>query len=102
MKPQRLRVSAYALLHDASRILLCRISKELPRLASSWTLPGGGLNFGETPEDAVIREVEEETGFRIEVRSIATIDSIFDTSGVEDFHGIRIIYQAVITGGHLR
>ncbi|MES2438791.1 MAG: NUDIX domain-containing protein [Verrucomicrobiota bacterium] len=102
MKPRRSRVSAYALIHDSNRILLCRLSKELPRWEGCWTLPGGGLDFGESPEQAVVREVEEETGLRVEVRSIAAIDSIHDTSGTEDFHGIRIIYHVDLAGGSLR
>jgi 8-oxo-dGTP pyrophosphatase MutT (NUDIX family) len=32
-----------------------------------WVLPGGRLEFGETPEQTVIREVFEETGFRVEI-----------------------------------
>ena len=102
MKTQRLRVSAYALLHCSNRILLCRLSKVVPRWKGYWTLPGGGLDFGERPEDAVVREVREETGLMIEVRSVADIDSIFDTTGEDEFHGIRVIYHATITGGALR
>jgi 8-oxo-dGTP diphosphatase len=60
------------------------------------------LNFGESPEEAVVREVEEETGLRIRLGSIAKIDSIFDTSGNEDLHSIRIIYYADIVSGELR
>lgn len=101
-KPQRLRVSAYALIHDAGRILLCRLSQELPRWQGFWTLPGGGLDFGEHPEAAVIREVEEETGFIVEVKSIVTADSIYDTSGPDDFQGIRLIYHVKIVGGQVR
>lgn len=37
-----------------------------------WVLPGGGLDAGETPEEGVIREVEEETGLQVDiVRKIA-------------------------------
>ncbi len=37
-----------------------------------WVLPGGGLDVGETPEEGVIREVEEETGLQVAiVRKIA-------------------------------
>jgi ADP-ribose pyrophosphatase YjhB (NUDIX family) len=102
MKPQRSRISAYALIHDSNRILLCRLSKEIPRWEGFWTLPGGGLNFGEHPEETVVREVEEETGFLVKIRSVATVDSIHDTSGSEDFHGIRIIYHVDLVGGLLR
>ena len=102
MKPRRFRISAYALIRDADRILLCRLSEEVPRWEGYWTLPGGGLDFGESPEEAAIREVEEETGLRIEIKSLATIDTLYDTSGSEDFHGIRIVYHAEVIGGQLR
>lgn len=102
MKPKRSRISAYAILHDSNHILLCRLSAVMTRWEGYWTLPGGGLNFGESPEAAAIREVEEETGLQIQITSIAAIDSIFDTSGIEDFHGIRVLYHAEVIGGALR
>jgi 8-oxo-dGTP diphosphatase len=52
----RVRPSAYALIRgEDGRLLLCRT----PRLV---TLPGGGIDSGETPEAAMVREVAEETG----------------------------------------
>ncbi len=103
MKPRRLRISAYAILQEAGQILLCRLSKELPQWEGRWTLPGGGLEFGESPEAAVIREAREETGLEIRVRSIATIDSLYDASRPhEEFHGLRILYHADVVGGELR
>ena len=102
MKTQRTRISAHALIHEEGRVLLCRLSKEVPRWVGLWTLPGGGLEFGESPEAAMVREVEEETGLIVEPVSILGIDSIHDTSGESDFHGIRILYQVRIIGGELR
>lgn len=102
MKSRRTRISAYALLYDEGRILLCRLAPHLERWAGRWTLPGGGLDFGESPEAAAVREVEEETGLRIQVKSIAGIDTILDAFGDSEFHGIRIIYHADIIGGSLR
>lgn len=102
MKPRRSRISAYGLIHDAGRILLCRLSPEVPRWEGYWTLPGGGIDFGESPEQTVVREVEEETGLVVRVKSLCTIDTIHDPSGAEDFHGIRIIYQVDVIGGSLR
>lgn len=102
MKAQRTRISAYALILAARRILLCRISAELPRWEGAWTLPGGGIEFGEEPEAAMIREVEEETGLIVRATGLAGIDSIHDTTGPDDFHGIRIIYNVEVVGGALR
>ena len=102
MKEQLTRIAAYGLVTHENKMLLCRISKELPRWQGQWTLPGGGLDFGEHPEDAVVREIEEETGLWVSVRSVATVDSKHDDSGIRDFHAIRIIYQAAYEGGELR
>jgi ADP-ribose pyrophosphatase YjhB (NUDIX family) len=49
-----------------------------------------------------MREVEEETGLRVRIKSLVAIDSIHDTSGEQDFHGLRIIYRAEVVGGSLR
>jgi ADP-ribose pyrophosphatase YjhB (NUDIX family) len=43
----------------AGEVLLVRHSYQTPRL---WMLPGGGLERGERPEDAAVRELREETG----------------------------------------
>ncbi|MEO1088763.1 MAG: NUDIX domain-containing protein, partial [Acidobacteriota bacterium] len=50
------RLAAYAVIVEDNRLLLCRISPQIPAHAGKWTLPGGGLDFGETPEAAVVRE----------------------------------------------
>lgn len=102
MKAQRTRIGAYALIHDTGRILLCRISPELARWAGAWTLPGGGIDFGESPADAMVREVAEETGLRVEPVAVAAVDSICDRSGSDDYHGIRILFEARVLGGALR
>lgn len=102
MKNQRLRVSAYALIHDAGRILLCRLSREIPEWEGCWTLPGGGLEFGESPDVAVVREVEEETGLIIRPEGIAGINNLFIKRDYEEFQGIRIIYNVTVVGGELR
>lgn len=52
---------------DRKEILLVQ-RRDLP----VWVLPGGGLDAGETPEEGVVREVEEETGLQVVVtRKIA-------------------------------
>ncbi len=60
------RVSAYAFAHRDDSVLLCRLSGA-PLNAGWWTLPGGGLDPGETLEEAMVREVREETGLEATV-----------------------------------
>lgn len=100
---KKLRVAAYALCVRDGQILLSRwVGPDGKR----WTLPGGGIDHGEDPYEAVIREVDEETGYSIEVRrllGVHTVRRLFDRpDGEIDFHGLRIIYEARVTGGELR
>ena len=100
----RTRVGAYAIcLDDAGRILLCHLSPTvLP--GEVWTLPGGGLEFGEAPSAAVIRELSEESGYEGEVTGLADVsDRLFtDPDDGARMHAIRIVYRVRITGGELR
>ena len=97
---QHTRVAAYGLVVKDAEILLCRISKELPH-AGHWTLPGGGIDFGESPEAAMVREVFEETGLSVRPTSIAGIDSIVIDTEATIHHGIRIMYHVADIAGDL-
>jgi 8-oxo-dGTP diphosphatase len=56
------RLGAYAFcIRGDGAVLLVRMAPDSPD-AGSWTLPGGGVQFGEHPDDAVLRELREETG----------------------------------------
>jgi len=47
-----------------------------------WTPPGGGVERGETPEEAVSREVAEETNMRVVKHALLGFQDIFDVSGI--------------------
>jgi 8-oxo-dGTP diphosphatase len=99
------RVGAYGLVVDQGRVLLAHFS--VPGLEPGWTLPGGGLEFGEDPSAAAVREVFEETGYRIELTSLLGTDSVHlspeqrGTPGVLPLHSFRLIYAARIVSGEL-
>ena len=94
---EQVRVAGYCLIVQDGRILLCRISEEVTGAAGKWTLPGGGIDFGEHPQDAAVREVFEETGLRVRVTELVEIDSVVFGSS----HGLRVIYRAEVVGGEM-
>ena len=99
----RTRVAAYAVTHDdADRILLCHIAPSVG-VGDIWTLPGGALEYGESPETAVLRELAEETGYTGELEGlVGVIDRLFHDVGGGRLHAIRILYRVRIVGGELR
>ena len=102
----RTRVGGYALCTDeAGRILLARLSA-IEVEVGAWTLPGGGIEFGEHPDDAVIRELEEETGMLGEIESVAGVFShLYPRSRAAnglDLHFLGVLYHVRIVGGSLR
>jgi ADP-ribose pyrophosphatase YjhB (NUDIX family) len=71
-------------------------------------MPGGGLEPGEAPEDAVRREIREETGYTVKVGDLLGIHSrVISASrrvqkAAVPLHTLRIVYRAEVTGGKLR
>jgi mutator protein MutT len=64
------RIGVYALIFEQGRILLAH-----RRDIDWWNLPGGGLEIGETVEEAVCREVREETGLEVMVERLVGVYS---------------------------
>lgn len=92
--PRRTRVAAYAVILRDGDILLSRLAPYLvPH--EQWTLPGGGIDFGEDPRDAVVREVHEETGLHVEIGDRAWIDSARRYASVSetDMHSVRMVFE---------
>ncbi|WP_372730076.1 NUDIX domain-containing protein [Nocardioides sp.] len=94
------RIAAYALVRRDDSLLLTRISSR-GHHAGSWTLPGGGIDHGETPRSALEREVQEECGIACEVGELVDVhDTHFDGTAPsgrhEDFHGIHLIFAATV------
>jgi 8-oxo-dGTP diphosphatase len=95
--PKRQRVAAYAVILREDRILLSRLSPTVTK-EELWTLPGGGLDHGEDPRNAVVREVHEETGLHAEVGELARVYSahlpgVWRQGRRVDAHALRIVYD---------
>jgi 8-oxo-dGTP diphosphatase len=100
--PTLTRLAAYGVIRRDGLVLLCRVAPGNLG-AGFWTLPGGGLEFGESPEAAAVREVEEETGLLARITGQPSIHS--DTgvwpfsAGPVSYHHVRFVYPMELTGG---
>ena len=100
---QTQRVAAYGLVQrEPDRaILLVRLT-ERTLAPGSWSLPGGGIDHGEHPSTAVIRELREETGLHGEVAELLDVDSdtretMIDQEIIERYQAVRILYRVTVT-----
>jgi 8-oxo-dGTP diphosphatase len=76
-------VAACALVDAEGRVLLAQ-RPEGKALAGLWEFPGGKIEAGETPEEALVRELEEELAIRVEPGALKPLT--FASHSYESFH----------------
>lgn len=90
------RPSAYGIVVRDGQILLTEQSQK-------FILPGGGVELGETPEQAVVREVKEETGFDVTNPKFAEIETGFfsyeDRGKMNHLQTLLMFYVCEFVGG---
>lgn len=94
-------MAAYAVvLRERDGVVEILLSRLAPRISRSemWTLPGGGVDHGEDPRDALIREIHEETGLSAAIGERARVYSAHmprtpRDGQLVDAHAIRIVYD---------
>ncbi|MEM7776673.1 MAG: 8-oxo-dGTP diphosphatase MutT [Pseudomonadota bacterium] len=82
-------VAAAALIDDDNRVLIAKRPEGKP-MAGLWEFPGGKVQPGETPENAVIRELFEELG--IDVCPSCVAPFTFASHSYADFHLLMPLY----------
>lgn len=98
--PLRQRIAAYAVITRGDEVLLTQMSPRT-RIEGRWTLPGGGIDHGEDPRDALRREIYEETGLHAEPGRVIDVHATHFVGArhdglVEDYHGIHLIFEAAL------
>lgn len=105
MAPRWIIIGVGAVIEDgAGRILLV---KHVPRRGGfwqgKWICPGGELEWGETIEEGIRREVREETQLEISlITPLSSFDTVVRQNGEVVLHVIYIDYLARVAGGHLQ
>ena len=92
---------AYGICVNQDQVLLVRSRADRydPPL---WWLLGGGIDFPESPEEAVIREFLEETNLVVHSPRLMFVSSdVRQRSSGEDVFTVRIVYEVVLGGGEL-
>ena len=102
MSKQHTSVRAYGILLRDECVLLVRSSS--PQIVPPlWWLPGGGIDFGESPEETLLREFYEETGLAIKDPVLFDVASdIRRRPNGDRIHTVRVLYTVTLDGGVLR
>ena len=100
--PERPIVGVAGVVIEDNRVVLVRRGR--PPAFGEWSLPGGAVEPGESLEEAVVREIAEEIGLKVEVvEVVAVLDRIFwDQEGQVHYHYVLIDFLCRKTGGKLQ
>lgn len=88
MYERKLRVRSCGVLVENDSILLVNLHSPVIN-KPIWTVPGGGVEFGETTRDAVEREFKEETGLEVRALEILHINELIENQ----YHAIEFYYK---------
>src|SRR4029079_13631963 len=88
------------LIHDG-RVLLVRRGKE--PLRGRWVIPGGTVELGETLEEALVREIQEETALVVRPREVLLVFDRIERDGANvRYHYVIVDYVCDYVSGTLR
>ena len=101
------RAAAYVVCRDeVQRLLLTRFVSPGHPHSGMWTMPGGGIDWGESAEAAAHRELAEETGLTATLGPVVGVYSRWftreESAAGEAGHVIGIVFDAVEVSGELR
>ncbi len=98
MKTPALTVDAVILTEGGRRVVL--VKRKHPPFEGMWALPGGFVQYGERVEEAILREVKEETGLEVDIEQLVGVYSepARDPRG----HTVSIAYLCLKKEGALK
>ena len=102
MFPNRpISAASAVVINAADNVLL--IQRDSPPFEGYWSVPGGAIELGETPEEALKREVAEECNIEIQIKRLNTVQSriVRNDQDKITFHYVIVNYIASFAGGSL-
>lgn len=88
------RLTANVFLIKNGKVLMVKPSRGMAK--RKWITPGGFVEYGESPEEAVRRETEEETGLKVSGLEILSIESVRYRSS--NYHFVTVFFVGNISG----
>jgi 8-oxo-dGTP diphosphatase len=100
--PERPLVGVGAVIVAGGRVALIRRAK--PPLEGRWSIPGGGMELGETIREAVVREAQEETGLQVKPQDLLGVFDrlVWDAEGRVLYHYVLVDFQCCPISGELK
>lgn len=92
----KLRVRVCGILIEEGKILLIK-HRSIGKKGILWAPPGGGMQFGESAEETIRREFEEETGLKVKVRRYLFTHEFLNPP----LHAIELFFEVSRSGGKL-
>jgi 8-oxo-dGTP diphosphatase len=101
MRPRHPRIGVGGVVVADGRVLLARRAK--PPLLGRWSIPGGTVELGETLQEALVREMVEETGLVVEPLEVLTVFDRIERDGENVlFHHVIVDYLCRLLAGDAR
>ena len=96
MYKDKVRVRTCGILIEDNKILLLK-HEGLGPAGYLWSPPGGGVEFGESAEDCIIREMKEETDLSVSIENFLFVNEYRDSK----YHAIELFYKVTLLSGEV-
>lgn len=89
---RKTRLMVYGIIENGNQILLLKRKDDDVDSPGEWEIPGGKVEFGEHPKEAVLREMKEETNLKLNIKELFEIGNLQYDKTDRKIHLLRFYY----------